>query len=111
MIIIGVALVGCAGNKTKHEPRPPIHITSEQYTLNDLCKIVERHVYNAGIAKASNTRRSQYEEDLDMSDVPSQMATDVIMNIETTWRLPLENEEAAAAYANFVYEKCIQNNQ
>ena len=111
MIFIGLALVGCAGNKAKYEPRPPLHITSEHYSLDDLCRIVERHVYNAALAKASKVRRSQYEENLDMSDVPAQMAQDVLMNIETTWQLPIDNEEAATAYANFVYEKCVQNNQ
>ena len=109
-IITGLVLVGCA-SKPVESTRAPLHITNEQFTLDDLCRIVEDHVYQAGIARANGERRSRYEKEADFSNVPAQMAADVLMNVDTTFRLPIKDEAGAAAYSHFVYEKCIENNQ
>ena len=108
-------LTGClaVGGTPKPKPEPKrevVDLDETNLTVDDLCRIVERETFNAGVAKAGRVRQGRYVESIDFQGVPAAMVTDIMMNIETVYQLPIEDEEDAAAYANYVYEECIRYN-
>lgn len=105
------ASVGVTAPPKESEPVPErFNPETIDMTVMDVCQIIEREAFKAGLAKVSGISQSKHQEQIDWDGIPVQISRDVISTVQTVYQLPIKTDEAAFAYSNFVYERCAINN-